>query len=121
MFDESVLIQKLRRVHQRYAATTSESPVVAVQRKEDLAEFQATISDEWAQTLFAALCEHYGLKPYRRRGQRATTAMVDAPKTFMERTFWPEFHALQDELRKALNELAERAVGKAINVATTER
>ena len=48
--------------------------------------------------LFSALCRRYGLEPYRYKGQRYTTVIVRAPRSFIDRTLWPEYLELQAAL-----------------------
>jgi hypothetical protein len=73
------------------------------------------LPDPWTRQLFLALCRRYGLTPYRERGQRYTTVMVHAPKSFQEKTLWPEFRALSAELGSHLQELTERVIREAIH------
>jgi hypothetical protein len=58
--------------------------------------------------------------PYRERGQRYTTVMVRAPKTFQERTLWPEYQALSQELDAHLDELTTRVIREAIDDDVSE-
>jgi hypothetical protein len=70
--------------------------------------------------LFVALCRRYGLKPFREAGRRSTTVQVRAPKTFHDRTLWPEYRALAKELDAHLSELTERVIREAIHDDMTE-
>jgi hypothetical protein len=76
--------------------------------------------DPWKRKLFLALCRRYGLKPFREAGRRYSTIQVRAPKTFQERTLWPEFLALSKELHAHLEELTERVIREAIDEDVTE-
>jgi hypothetical protein len=67
-----------------------------------------------------ALCRRYGVTPYREPGRRYSTVLVRAPKTFQERTLWPEFTALSEELHAHLEELTERVIREAINEDVSE-
>jgi hypothetical protein len=78
------------------------------------------LHDPWSRKLFIALCRRYGLTPYRERGQRHTTVLVRAPRTFHDRTLWPEFKALSDELEASLEELTNRVIREAINEDISE-
>jgi hypothetical protein len=66
------------------------------------------------------LCRRYGLKPFREPGRRYATVQVRAPKTFHERTLWPEFLALAEELHAHLDELTERVIREAFNEDVSE-
>lgn len=46
--------------------------------------------------------------------------LVRAPKTFHERTLWPEFLALAKELHTHLDELTERVVREATHPDVSE-
>jgi len=46
--------------------------------------------------------------------------MVRAPKTFQERTLWPEYQALSKELDAHLDELTTRVIREAIDDDVSE-
>ena len=46
--------------------------------------------------------------------------MVRAPETFHNRTLWPEFQALSNELRTHLAEITERVIREAIHDDVTD-
>jgi hypothetical protein len=77
-------------------------------------EFQFSMPDGWHRRLFSALCRRYGLKPFRYKRQRHTTVMVSAPRSFVERTLWPEFQELQAALNSYLNEATERIIREEV-------
>ncbi len=83
-------------------------------------ELMYTLTDPWTRKLFLALCRRYGLKPYRRYRQRYSTVLLSAPKTFQDRTLWPEFLALSEELEKHLSEITDRVVREAIHGDVSE-
>jgi hypothetical protein len=126
---EGTLVEKLRKLEALHAGTTVDGEREAARRAAErirarLAELCAREKDEvlvyrlpdpWTRQLFLALCRRYGLTPYRERGQRYTTVMVRAPKTFQEKTLWPEFQVLSAELRSHLQELTERVIREAIH------
>jgi len=116
---EGTLLEKLRKVEALHAGTKVEGEREAARRaaeriRERLAELRGRekevellyrLPDPWKRRLFVALCRRYGLKPFREAGRRSTTVQVRAPRTFHDRTLWPEFQALSDELDAHLNEL----------------
>jgi hypothetical protein len=126
---EGTLVEKLRKLEALHAGTTVDGEREAARRAAErirarLAELRAREKDEvmvyrlpdpWTRQMFLALCRRYGLTPYRERGQRYTTVMVRAPKTFQRETLWPEFQALSEELRSHLQELTERVIREAIH------
>jgi hypothetical protein len=91
----------MERVRQALRATSKTQP---------LPEMQFSMVDQWQRRLFTALCRRYGLKPYRYKGQRYTTVVVRAPRSFVDQTLWPEYLELQAALYSYLNEATERII-----------
>lgn len=134
MFVEGTLIEKLRKLEALHAGTRVDGEREAARlaaeriraRLEELrggekdVELVYRLQDPWSRKLFVALCRRYGLTPYRERGQRQTTVMVRAPRTFHDRTLWPGFLALSKELEASLNELTDRVIREAINDDVSE-
>lgn len=134
MFEEGTLVEKLRKLEALHAGTRIDGEREAAKRAADkirarLAELRGSeedvtllyrLQDPWSRKLFVALCRRYGLKPYREPGRRYSTVMVRAPRTFHDRTLWPEFKALSDELDKHLGELTERVIREAIHADVSE-
>jgi hypothetical protein len=83
-------------------------------RTEPSVEFQFSMPDAWHRRLFSALCRRYGLKPFRYKRQRRTTVVVSAPRSFVERTLWPEYLELQAALNSYLNEATERIIREEV-------
>lgn len=124
MTSEQQLREKLRKISALFeGATTSGERNAAraaidrirkalgeVQRTEQPLEFQFTMPDRWQRRLFTALCRRYGLQPYRYKRQRYTTVMVRVPKSFADRTLWPEYLELKNALDEYLNEATERII-----------
>jgi hypothetical protein len=131
---EGTLLEKLRKIEALHAGTKIDGEREAARRAAErirarLAELrtrerdevlQYSLPDPWKRKLFVALCRRYGLKPYREHGQRYSTVLVRAPKTFQTRTLWPEFRALSEELHAHLEELTERVIREAINEDVSE-
>lgn len=134
MFLEGTLVEKLRKLEALYAGTAVEGEREAARRAAErirarLEELRGRerevvlayrLHDPWSRKLFLALCRRYGLTPYRERGQRHTTVLVRAPRTFHDRTLWPEFKALSDELEASLDELTNRVIREAIDDDVSE-
>ncbi len=68
------------------------------------------LPDLWQRRLFCALCRRYGLEPFRYKRQRYTTVVVRAPKTFVNRTLWPEYQQLREALNRFLNEATDQII-----------
>ena len=134
MFLEGTLLEKLRKIEALHAGTKIDGEREAARRAAErirarLAELRGAeqdvellyrLPDPWTRKLFLALCRRYGLKPYRESGRRYSTIQVRAPKTFHDRTLWPEFQALSKELRTHLDELTERVIREAIDEDVSE-
>jgi hypothetical protein len=131
---EGTLLEKLRKIEALHAGTSVDGEREAARRaaerirarladlrgREDDYELHYRMTDPWKRKLFVALCRRYGLVPFRDAGRRATTVQVRAPKTFQERTLWPEFLALAEELHAHLDELTARVIREAINDDVSE-
>jgi tRNA nucleotidyltransferase (CCA-adding enzyme) len=88
--------------------------IAAIAQTEPLSEFQFKLPDLWQRRLFWALCRRYGLEPFRYKRQRQTTVMVRAPKTFVDRTLWPEYRQLRDALNRYLNEATDQIIREEV-------
>lgn len=131
---EGTLLEKLRKIEALHAGTTVDGEREAARRAAErirarLAELRARehdiellyrLPDPWKRRLFVALCRRYGLKPFREPGRRHSTVQLCAPKAFHERTLWPEFLALCEELHAHLDELTTRVIREAIDEDVSE-
>jgi hypothetical protein len=131
---EGTLVEKLRKLEALHAGTSVDGEREAARRAAErirarLAEERARekdmvmvyrLPDPWTRQLFVALCRRYGLEPYRERGQRYTTVKVRAPESFQNKTLWPEFQALSQELSTHLSELTTRVIREAIHADVGE-
>lgn len=126
--ETAALVERLGAIEAGYARVDAGQDAAArlrarlAERKaaEPVAEFRLTVSDEWAQRLFGALCRRYGLRPYRYRGQRRTTVMVEAPQSFVEQCLFPVFAAQQEELRRYVYATSQRVIHAAICADASE-
>ena len=131
---EGTLLEKLRKIEALHAGTNVDGEREAARRAAErirarLAELRGSEEDEelhyalpdpWKRKLFVALCRRYGLKPFRESGRRYSTVQVRAPRAFHNRTLWPEFLALSEELDAHLDELTTRVIREAINEDVSE-
>jgi hypothetical protein len=79
-----------------------------------LPETKFSLVDQWHRRLFSALCRRYGIEPYRYKGQRYTTLIIRAPRSFVDNTLWPEYLELQTALHTYLNEATERIIREEV-------
>lgn len=129
MNDESGLIDKLRKIEalfanagtdgERAAAGSARDRIrerlVRLERVEAPIEYKFSLADPWSNALFTALARRYGLKPYRYRGQRKTTVMLKATRTFVDETLWPEFCQADFTLRQYLQDVTQRVIAQAVS------
>lgn len=102
------------------AAERIRARLAELREREEEIEYRYTLPDPWKRRLPLALCRRYGLEPYRERGQRQTSVMLRAPKSFQDRTLWPEYQALSQELNAHLEELTTRVIREAIDDDVSE-
>ena len=128
MTTEQELRDKLRKIEALFAgaATPGERLAASAAREriqERLKGFEArecaeemkfTLGDGWHLRLFLALCRRYGLKPFRRHGQRRTTVMLMVVPTFVDEILWHEFTQLAEALRAYLDEATERIIREEV-------
>ena len=134
MTTEAELKDKLRKIEALFAgaATAGERDAAQAARdriqaklresegRERPVEMRFTLGDGWNLKLFLALCRRYGLKPYRKRGQRRTTVMLSVVPSFAEDILWPEFTQLAEALMTYLNEATERIIREEVFRDTAE-
>ena len=127
--DETTLIEKLIKVEALFAGAATAGERTSADRarkkillrlKEQLKkdppiEFKFTFPDLWSRKVFVALLRRYTLMPYRYSRQRYTTVMVKAPKSFVDKTLWPEFQKINSELANYLQEVTDRVVKRVLH------
>ncbi len=125
---EQQLREKLRKISALFEGATTpgerEAAKAAIERirkalgettkTEPSIEMQFTLPDRWQRRLFTALCRRYGLEPFRYKRQRYTTVMLRVPRTFLDRTLWPEYVALRQALDIYLNDATERIIREEV-------
>ncbi len=102
------------------AAERVRKALAALQVTEQKIEMEFRLPDLWQRRLFSALCRRYGLQPYRYKGQRYTTVVVRVPRSFVDRTLWPEYLQLRDALNRYLDEATERIIREEVYGDTGE-
>lgn len=128
MTTEQELRQKLRKISALFEGATTagerDAAAAAIDRVrralataeqiEKPVETYFKLVDQWNRRLFTALCRRYGLKPYRYPRQRRTTVVVRAPKSFIDKTLWPEYLQIEKVLDEYLNEATERIIREEV-------
>ncbi len=134
MMDERSLIEKLLRIEALHAGATTPGERTAaenamhrirarlkeVEALEPPLEYRFSLPDPWKRQLFLALARRYGLKPYRRAGQRYASVMIKVPARFVDETLWPEYSALSDSLGEYLSEVTTRVISETIHKDSSE-
>jgi hypothetical protein len=128
VFTEQDLRERLRKISALFEGATTpgernaaaaaiervKKALAGMQQTERSVEMQFSLPDRWQRRLFAALCRRYGLEPYRYKRQRYTTVMVRAPRSFIDRTLWPEYQEIKGALDEYLNEATERIIREEV-------
>ena len=74
-----------------------------------------SLGDPSSRQLFVALCRRYGLRPFRYRGQRRTSIMLQVPEPFLDDdVLWPEFQELNKVLVDYLSEITDRIIRREV-------
>ena len=128
MTSEQQLREKLRKISALFAGATTvgerDAAAAAMERvkkglgttlrAEQPVEFKFSLPDLWQRRLFSALCRRHGLEPYRYKGQRYTTVMVQVPRSFVHKTLWLEYQELRAALNDYLNDATERIIREEV-------
>lgn len=128
MITEQELRDKLRKITALFEGATTpgersaaaaaidrvKKALAAMGQTERPVEMQFTLADQWHRRLFSALCRRYGLEPFRYKRQRHTTVMVRVPRSFVDKTLWPEYLELSEALHEYLNEATERIIREEV-------
>ena len=128
MTTEDELKAKLRKIEalfagaytpgERLAAKAARERILAklkqMEEAEAPVEMRYTLGNGWNMRLFLALCRRYGLKPYRKHGQRRTTVMLKVAASFSDEILWPEFTQLAEALAAYLDAATERIIREEV-------
>lgn len=134
MDEYQAVLEKLRKIEALFAgaATPGERSAAEAarerirerlrtfERTEKAEEWRFSLDNQWSRKLFVALARRYGLKPYRRSGQRRTTVMISAPRGFVEETLIPEFRECNRVLLEHLDSLAAEIIERSLASDTSE-
>jgi len=128
LITEQELRQKLRKIAALFEGATTagerdaaaaalnrvRAAINAAEQTERTVEISFRLPDRWSRRLFLALCRRYGLKPYRYPRQRHSTVVLRAPKSFIDKTLWPEYVEISHALDEYLNEATERIIREEV-------
>ena len=133
MNDRDNLISKLRHIEALHAGATTDGERVAaetareriasllksIEPEEPATEHRFSLDSPWSRKLFVALLRRYEIRPYRYPRQRRTTVMAQAPKSFVDKTLWPEFLDLSAALDEHLERVTDDIIRETISSDTS--
>ena len=125
---EQELREKLRKIAALFEGATSagereaaeaalnrvRAALSAAEKTEQSIEMSFRLPDPWKRRAFLALCRRYGLRPYRYPRQRYSTIQVRSPRSFINRTLWPEYLEISRALDEYLREATERIIREEV-------
>jgi len=94
------------RIRQQLGAATRTEPAI---------EMRFSIPNPWSRRLFIALSRRYGLKPFRHARMKRQTIVLRGPRTFLERTLWPEFAEIDTALTAYLDEITDKVIREEVH------
>jgi hypothetical protein len=115
------LADKIRKVEALLARAATEgekqAAFLARQRlvqKADQSAIEYTVSNgsHWKKRLFVAICSKHGVKTYRYKGQKHTTAMVRVTKGFMDLILWPEYKQYAEVFDRLSSDIMNDLIAK---------
>jgi hypothetical protein len=126
--DERQVIEQLRRIEALFAEATSDGlPLAAdaardriderrraIEEDDPPVEYKFSLQNMWSRRLFVALARRYGLAPYRYRGQRHTTVVLNVSRGFVDETLWPEFERIDQVLHAYLSHVTDRLISQVL-------
>jgi len=89
--------------------------LAAAARSEAEIEMRFSIPNPWSRRLFIALCRRYGLKPFRYARMKRQTVVVRAPRTFFDRTLWPQFAQIDTALTAYLDDITDKVIREEVH------
>jgi hypothetical protein len=92
--DDETYVAQLERVWRAHVRGDPRELLKQWRERQPDAEHRLTMPTPQAKQLLALVCERFGLSPYRRRRQRATTVCLDAPPGFVDEVFAPLFEPM---------------------------
>jgi len=129
MIDEVHLRDKLHKIEALFAgaATPGERQaagaaaerirllLAAAASREPEIEMRFSVPNPWSRRLFIALCRRYRLKPFRYARMKRQTVVVKAPRTFLDRTLWPQFLEIDMALTSYLDDVTDKVIREEVH------
>ena len=92
--DEEAFVAELERVWRAYVPGDPREQLKQWRQRERDAEHRLTVPTSQAKQLLVLICDRFGLRPYRRSRQHATTVCLEAPAGFVDEVFAPLFEPM---------------------------
>jgi hypothetical protein len=132
--DRERLLDKLRRIEALYIGGSTDGErdaadaarrrvqarLLELETSDPPVEYKFSTASGFSQRLLIALLRRYGIRPYRYPRQRRTTVMARVPSSFVERTLWPEYQALNRALQEHLDRITTTIIEEAIAKDTSD-
>jgi hypothetical protein len=127
MFNEAQLAEKLIKIESLYLGATTSGERDAAERamkhvEEKLRAMESQASKEWRlstnspyeKKLLKALLRRYGHTPFRFKGQKHSTVMVEATDVFINEILWPQYVEMSKVLDEHLKEVTNKIIQDSI-------
>jgi hypothetical protein len=129
MIDEAHLRDRLRKIEALFAGATTPGErqaadaaaerirlqLAAVASTEPQIEMRFSFPNPWSRRLFIALCRRYGLELFRYARMQRQTVVVEVPRTFLDRTLWPQFVEIDTALTSYLDDITDKVIREEVH------
>jgi hypothetical protein len=129
MIDEAHLRDRLRKIEALFAGATTPGErqaadaaaerirlqLAAVASTEPQIEMRFSFPNPWTRRLFIALCRRYGLELFRYARMQRQTVVVEVPRTFLDRTLWPQFVEIDTALTSYLDDITDKVIREEVH------
>lgn len=119
------LLEKIKKIEALIEGATTEGEKNAAilakgrlnkKRQEELElekrEYTLYTPDNWHKKLLLAICRKYGVKPYRYKGQKYTTIMVNINEKFLNEVLWEEYLEYGKHLETLVEDITNEVIRK---------
>lgn len=127
MLESHQLAEKLSKIEALYLGATTSGERDAAERamkhvESRLIDLKSNQSKEWRlstsspyeKKLLKALLRRYGHSPFRYKGQKYSTVMVEATDVFINEVLWPQYvemsKVLDEHLKEVTNQIIENSI-----------
>lgn len=107
--DVDTAVKELQAIERRFAPAQGPSrealraQLEEWRQREPDVEIRMTVGDSVDEAVFRELCTRYGIEPFRRPRQQASTITVLAPRGFAETVLHPQFEQMVGVVLRAMH------------------